>query len=166
VIAARIPSPRVPRCKGRSRLLARAAGVACISRVSTFPIAGPLVEESRGQLESEGAATVRQDVNPGSSELSDNIQITGNDANLRITNNWIHHQGYYEDGVTNNSGSAYIHGGETAPLVFENNLIETAQGRTEVCGIGTGGTSRSNITISRNTWVDGGKAFSGFPGFE
>ena len=105
-------------------------------------------------------------VNPGSSEHSDNIQITGNGPNLRITGNWIHHQGYFEGAVTSNSGSTYIHGGETNPLIYENNLIETAQGRTEICGLGTGGTSRSNITIRRNTWVDGGKAFTGFPGFE
>ena len=105
-------------------------------------------------------------VNPGSSEHSDNIQITGNGPNLRITNNWIHHQGYFEGAVTANSGSTYIHGGETNSLIYENNLIETAQGRTEVCGLGTGGTSRSNIALRRNTWVDGGKAFTAFPGFE
>jgi hypothetical protein len=104
--------------------------------------------------------------NPESSEHSDNIQITGNDANLRITNNWIHHQGYYEGKPIANSGSTYIHGGSTALLVYENNLIETSEGRTEICGLGTGGKSRSNITIRRNTWVDGGGAFTGFPGFE
>jgi hypothetical protein len=103
---------------------------------------------------------------PGSSEHSDNIQITGNGPNLRITNNWIHHQGYYEGAIAANSGSTYIHGGETAPLTYANNLVETNQGRTEICGLGTGGTSRSNITIRRNTWVEGGLAFSGFPGFE
>jgi hypothetical protein len=104
--------------------------------------------------------------NPSSSEHSDNIQITGNGPNLRITNNWIHHQGYFDGGVANNSGSTYIHGGSTDSLIYENNLIETNQGRTEICGLGTGGTSRSNIVIRRNTWVDGGKAFTGFPGFE
>jgi len=103
---------------------------------------------------------------PGSSEHSDNIQITGNGENLRITNNWIHRQGYYEDEITANAGSTYIHGGSTGSLFYENNLVETAQGRTEICGLGTGGTSRSNITIRRNTWVDGGRAFTGFPGFE
>jgi len=107
-------------------------------------------------------------VNEGSSEHSDNIQITGNGPNLRITNNWIHLQGYFDGKPTSNSGSTYIHGDEGAgdPLTYENNLIETALGRTEICGLGTGGTSRSNITIRRNTWVDGGKAFPGFPGFE
>jgi Right handed beta helix region/Bacterial TSP3 repeat len=104
--------------------------------------------------------------NPDSSEHSDNIQITGNDSNLRITNNWIHHQGYYEGKVTGNAGSTYIHGGSSSSLVYENNLVEIARGRTEICGLGTGGTSRSNITIRRNTWVDGGQAFTGFPGFE
>ena len=104
--------------------------------------------------------------NPESDEHSDNIQITDNDANLRITNNWIHHQGYYEGAVTANSGSTYIHGGSAGSLVYENNLIETAQGRTEICGLGTGGKERSNITIRRNTWVDGGLAFTSFPSFE
>jgi len=104
--------------------------------------------------------------NPGSSEHSDNIQITGNGNNLRITNNWLHHQGYYNGGVSVNAGSTYIHGGDNNPLIYENNLIEIAQGRTEICGLGTGGRSRSNITIRRNTWVDGGRAFTGFPGFE
>jgi hypothetical protein len=105
--------------------------------------------------------------NPDSSEHSDNIQITGNDPGLRITNNWIHHQGYYEGVPEDNAGSTYIHGGsDGAPLLYANNLIETALGRTEICGLGTGGASRSNITIRRNTWVDGGRAFGGFPGFE
>jgi hypothetical protein len=104
--------------------------------------------------------------NPSSSEHSDNIQITGNGPNLRITNNWIHHQGYYAGAPGDNAGSTYIHGGGGAPLLYANNLVETNQGRTEVCGLGTGGDARSNVTIRRNTWVDGGRAFSGFTGFE
>jgi Bacterial TSP3 repeat len=104
--------------------------------------------------------------NPGSSEHSDNIQIVSNGPNLRITNNWIHEQGYYEGNITGNSGSTYIHGGTSNSVLYENNLVETNQGRTEVCGLGTGGTSRSNITIRRNTWVEGGLAYNSFPGFE
>jgi len=104
--------------------------------------------------------------NPGSDEHSDNIQVTGNDANLRITGNWLHHQGYFEGAVSANSGSTYIHGGSDGSLVYENNLIETAQGRTEICGLGTGGDERSNLTIRRNTWIDGGLAFDNFPSFE
>ncbi len=104
--------------------------------------------------------------NSDSDEHSDNIQIVGNGPNLRITNNWIHHQGYYEGGITNNAGSTYIHGGTTNSVLYENNLIQSARGRTEICGLGTGGTSRSNITIRRNTWTDGGQEFTSFPGFE
>ncbi|HKI66578.1 MAG TPA: right-handed parallel beta-helix repeat-containing protein [Solirubrobacterales bacterium] len=124
-------------------------------------VGGEDVLIDRNEIGSVGA-------NPGSSEHSDNIQITGNGPNLRITNNWIHLQGYFDGKPTSNSGSTYIHGDEGAgdPLIYENNLIETALGRTEICGLGTGGTSRSNITVRRNTWVDGGKAFPGFPGFE
>jgi hypothetical protein len=104
--------------------------------------------------------------NPESSEHSDNIQIVGNGPNLRITNNWIYEQGYYDGNVTNNAGSTYIHGGTANSLLYENNLIQIARGRTEICGLGTGGTSRSNISIRRNTWVEGGQQYSGFPGFE
>ena len=104
--------------------------------------------------------------NPESSEHTDNIQITFNDSNLQITNNWIHQQGYYEGQVTANAGSTYIHGGSDGTLVYENNLVQENRGRTEICGLGTGGTSRSNIKIRRNTWVDGGQAYNSFPGFE
>jgi hypothetical protein len=104
--------------------------------------------------------------NPGSSEHSDNIQIIDNGPNLRITNNWIHHQGYYNGQTTGNAGATYIHGGSTNSLLYENNLVQANRGRVEICGLGTGGTSRSNITIRRNTFSDGGQAFSGFPGFE
>lgn len=104
--------------------------------------------------------------NPGSSEHSDNVQIVGNGPNLRITNNWLYEQGYYDGKVTGNAGSTYIHGGTSNSVLYENNLVQIARGRTEICGLGTGGTSRSNITIRRNTWVEGGQQFSGFPGFE
>jgi hypothetical protein len=104
--------------------------------------------------------------NPGSDEHSDNIQMVGNGPGLRITNNWIFQQGWYEGQVVGNSGSIYVHGGTSNPALIENNLIEENQGRTEVCGLGTGGTSRSNITIRRNTWIEGGLTFTQFPGFE
>lgn len=104
--------------------------------------------------------------NPGSNEHSDNIQIVGNGPNLRITNNWIHHQGYFDGAITGNAGSTYIHGGSTDSLIFENNLVEVARGRMEVCGLGTGGRTRSNITIRGNTWIEGGQNYTNFPGFE
>ena len=104
--------------------------------------------------------------NPSSSEHSDLIQIVSNGNHTRITNNWLHNQGYFNGRVVNNAGSTYIHGGSTGSLLYQNNLISNNQGRTEICALGTGGTSRSNITIRRNTWVDGGQAFTGFPGFE
>jgi hypothetical protein len=107
--------------------------------------------------------------NPSSNEHTDNIQVVSNGPNMRITNNWIHEQGYYEGAVTHNAGSTYIHGqegaGTTGSLFYENNLIETNQGRTEICGLGTGGRTRSNITVRHNTWVDGGLAYNNFPGF-
>jgi hypothetical protein len=104
--------------------------------------------------------------NPGSNEHSDNIQMVGNGPGLRITNNWLLQQGFYEGQVVGNSGSIYVHGGTSNSTLIENNLIEENQGRTEICGLGTGGTSRSNITIRGNTWIEGGLTFTGFPGFE
>lgn len=105
--------------------------------------------------------------NPGSSEHSDNIQIIDNGPNLKITNNWLHHQGWY-DATTSvgNAGATYIHGGDSDRMTYENNLIEHSRGRVEVCGLGTGGTSRSNITVRRNTVSDNGQTFGGFPGLE
>jgi Bacterial TSP3 repeat len=104
---------------------------------------------------------------PSSSEHSDNVQITYNDDGLRITNNWLHHQGWYTEAQqTGNAGVTYIHGGTTGSLLIENNLFEHSRGRVEIGGLGTGGTSRSNITIRRNTFADLGTAFTGFPGFE
>jgi hypothetical protein len=78
--------------------------------------------------------------NPGSSEHSDNIQIIDNGPNLKITNNWLHHQGWY-DATTSvgNAGATYIHGGDSDRMNYENNLIEHSRGRVEVCGLGTGG---------------------------
>lgn len=104
--------------------------------------------------------------NPGSNEHSDNIQIVGNGPNLRITNNWIHHQGYFDGAAVGNAGSMYIHGGSDNPLLIENNFFQIARGRSEICGLGTGGRERSNITIRRNTWLEGGGSYSNFPGFE
>jgi Right handed beta helix region len=104
--------------------------------------------------------------NPGSSEHSDDIQIPGNGPGLRIVDNWIHNQGYFAGKVAPNSGSIYIHGGTSHSVLIENNLITENQGRTEICGLGTGGVERSNITIRRNTWLEGGLAFPNFPGFE
>ncbi len=103
--------------------------------------------------------------NSGSTSHSDNIQIVSNEPNLRITNNWLHHQGYFEGEITGNSGSTYIHGGTSSSVLYENNLIQIARGRTEICGLGTGGTSRSNITVRSNTWVEGGLTFNNFPSF-
>ncbi len=109
--------------------------------------------------------------NPGSSEHSDTIQVVGNDAGMKITNNYLHDQGYWrnDDGslrAVGNAGNIYVHGGSNGSLLIQNNLFTHSQGRTEICGLGTGGNSRSNITIRHNTWVAGGLAYHGFPGFE
>jgi hypothetical protein len=150
-------------------------GCRCYGKTDRLQFVGNVVHDIAGDgFQGTNGADVLIDrnkigpvgANPGSSEHSDNIQIVGNGPNLRITNNWIYGQGYYDGRATNNSGSTYIHGGTSNSVLYENNLIQNARGRTEICGLGTGGTTRSNIAIRRNTWVDGGQQFSGFPGFE
>jgi hypothetical protein len=102
---------------------------------------------------------------------ADAIQVTGRDGDVRITNNWIHHEGYFTepDGDLVSSiaasGTTYIHGGDTSPIQFENNLVENSRGRVEVCGLGTGGSSNDNATIRNNTFYDLARAFD-IQGFE
>ncbi len=111
--------------------------------------------------------------NPGSSEHSDIIQIVSNNAGMQVTNNWLHDQGYFRPGTdpngplqkVGNAGNIYIHGGSTGSLLFQNNLLSNSEGRTDICGLGTGGISRSNLTMRNNTWTDLGRTFTGFPGF-
>ncbi len=150
-------------------------GCRCYGDIDNFRFVGNKVHDiaADGFQLGGGAENVLIDRNeigpvgasPGSDEHSDNIQIVGNGDGLRITNNWIHHQGYFEGAVTGNAGSTYIHGGGGS-LVYENNLIETARGRTEICGLGTGGTNRDDLTVRNNTWIDGGQNYSNFPSFE
>jgi hypothetical protein len=126
------------------------------------------------QMGSDGADNVidRNEISyiappTGSSEHSDNIQVTGNGPNFQITNNWFHHQGWYTTTQqTSNSGTMYMHGGTANATLIENNLFTDSLGRVEIAGLGTGGTSRSNITIRSNTFNNLGTAFSSFPGFE
>jgi hypothetical protein len=104
---------------------------------------------------------------PGSSEHSDGIQAIDHGPNMRITNNWIHHEGYFDAGqATGSSGTMYVHGGDSDALLIENNLFSDSRGRVEICGLGTGGTSISNITIRRNTFSNLGLQYSSFQGFE
>jgi hypothetical protein len=105
----------------------------------------------------------------GSSEHSDIIQLTGNDAGMQVTNNYFHDEGFYDSGsgyVQNGtSGIIYLHGGSTGSLLYDNNLFKHGVGQMETCGLGTGGTSRSNITISHNTYYDlaiGGPGINAF----
>ena len=104
--------------------------------------------------------------NPESTEHSDNIQIVDHGNNLRITNNWIHSQGYFGDQVSGNSGVLYVHGESDGGVLVENNLFSNSRGRVEVCGLGTGGTGKSNVTIRGNTFHDLGQAHEGFPGLQ
>lgn len=104
---------------------------------------------------------------PSSSEHSDGIQVIDHGPNMRITNNWIHHEGFHDVGQsTGSSGTMYVHGGDNDTLLIENNLFSSSRGRVEICGLGTGGTSKSNLTIRRNTFLELGEQYNSFPGFE
>ncbi len=106
--------------------------------------------------------------NPGSDEHSDGMQIINHGVNTQITNNWISHEGFYTEGQPNgSSGTLYIHGdenGNQGGLLIENNLFSDSEGRVEITGLGTGGTTMSNITIRRNTFSNLGLGYTGFPG--
>jgi PKD domain/Bacterial TSP3 repeat/Right handed beta helix region len=102
----------------------------------------------------------------GSSEHADAMQIIDHGSNARITNNWISHEGYFEAGkVSGGSGTLYVHGGDNDTLLIENNLFSESQGRVLIAGLGTGGTSVSNLTVRRNTFLEDGKSYASFPSF-
>jgi hypothetical protein len=102
---------------------------------------------------------------PGSSEHSDAMQIYGSGPNNRITNNWISHEGYFAAGQTaGGSGTLYVHGGETDPLLIENNLFTDSRGRILFAGGLAGPETMSNLTFRRNTLINVGLSYSGFPG--
>jgi hypothetical protein len=104
---------------------------------------------------------------PGSGGHADGMQIINYGPNTRITNNWVSHEGYYAAGEpSGSSGTTYIHGGDSDSLLIENNLYTDSRGRVEICGLGTGGTSISNVTIRRNTFSNLGLGYSSFPSFE
>jgi hypothetical protein len=97
---------------------------------------------------------------PGSSEHADDIQIIDHGPNLRITNNYLHHNGWFDDGVDGSGESGpYIHAGDTDAMVFENNLIRDERNFMQVGGLGTGGRSMSNLLFRRNTFLRNGSAF-------
>jgi hypothetical protein len=107
-------------------------------------------------------------VAPEFCEHSDGIQLTGRDGAVSITNNWIHHEGFFTepDGdlvpSAAASGTVYIHGSndvEATPLLIENNLLEDSRGRFEVCNLGTGGRRNDHVTIRGNTVYNLAQAF-------
>jgi hypothetical protein len=104
---------------------------------------------------------------PGSGEHSDGMQIIDHGAGLRITDNWISHEGFYAQGrPSGSSGTLYVHGGSDGRAAIENNLFSDSRGRVEVCGLGTGGSETSNLIVRGNTFANLGLAYRGFPGFE
>jgi hypothetical protein len=123
------------------------------------------------QLGLDGADTVvdRNEVayaaRPASSnEHSDDLQIIGNGPNMRVTNNYFHHCGWFTaTGPTTGCNSMALHAGTSNSLLFENNLEAHALGLPFIGDLGTGGCTRSNATFRNNTWWDNGTQFADKP---
>ena len=99
-----------------------------------------------------------------SNEHSDDLQITGNGPNMRVTNNYFHHCGWFTaTGPTTGCNSMAIHAGSSDSLLFENNIESHALGLPFIGDLGTGGCVRSNATFRNNTWFDNGTQFTGGP---
>lgn len=100
-----------------------------------------------------------------SDEHSDDLQITGNGPNMRITNNYLHHNGVWDETGAKFGGSSgpYIHAGDTASLLVENNLVRDEGNFLQVGDLGTGGCSKSNVTFRRNTFINNGWLFESGP---
>jgi hypothetical protein len=97
-----------------------------------------------------------------SSEHADDIQVVGHGPNLRITNNYLHHNGWLQAGGPTSGGSGpYIHAGDNDALLFENNLVRDEANFMQVGNLGTGGTVKSNLVFRRNTFYNNGTAFNG-----
>lgn len=100
----------------------------------------------------------------GSGEHSDWMQFINWGAGLRVTNNYLHHLGYRDENHhpadSYPSGGWYFHGGNPGGLV-ENNLALDGRNMPTVTGLGTGGTSMSNLTWRRNTMLRLGTSVGG-----
>ncbi len=99
----------------------------------------------------------------GSDEHSDDIQVLDHGPNLRITNNYLHHNGWLDDGLAGYGESGpYIHGddqGDALAMTFENNLVRDERNFLQVGGLATGGRVKSNLLFRRNTFLDNGNRF-------
>ncbi len=102
---------------------------------------------------------------PGSNEHADAIQVIDHGPNLRITNNWISHEGYFAAGQSSGgSGTLYVHGGSSNSLRIENNLFSDSLGRVLFGGGLSPSDAISNLTFRRNTVLNVGRSYKGFPG--
>ncbi len=101
---------------------------------------------------------------PGSEEHSDDIQVVEHGPNLRITNNYLHHNGFYDEGGPETGGSGpYIHAGDDDPMLWQNNLVRDEANFMQVGNLGTGGTEKSNLVFRRNTFVNNGTVYGNAP---
>ncbi len=97
-----------------------------------------------------------------SDEHADDIQIVFAGPNLRMTNNYLHHNGYFTANGPRSGGSGpYIHAGGALPMLFENNLVRDELNFMQVGALGTGGCERSNLTFRRNSFFNNGTLFGG-----
>jgi hypothetical protein len=99
-----------------------------------------------------------------SNEHSDDLQIVSHGPNMRVTNNYFHHCGWFtENGPTTGCNSMAIHAGTNNTLLFENNIEAHALGLPFIGDLGTGGCNRSNAIFRNNTWWDNGTQFTDKP---
>ncbi len=98
--------------------------------------------------------------NPGSSEHSDTIQVVGNDAGMKITNNYLHDQGYWrnDDGSLRAVGNAATSTSTAAPTEASSSKTtcsHTARAAPRFAGSAPGGRAAAisrSITTPGPTW--------------
>ncbi len=104
---------------------------------------------------------------PGYTCHADSLQNLGFSGDgARITNNYIHHIGYYTEGETPDAGAPagqLIYHNNGGGALIENNLFVDSRNYALNLGSGCGGcpSSLRNVILRRNTIIRGGTAFGG-----
>ena len=100
----------------------------------------------------------------GSDEHSDNLQMAGQGPNNVVSNNYFHHCGWWtEVGPTTGCNGEAIHAGSSGAFLYENNYDGDALGFPYFGDLGTGGCTRSDMTVRRNTFYNNATQFNGNP---
>lgn len=90
---------------------------------------------------------------PGTDCHSDSMQIMGSGGTNYITNNWIHHTGYYDDNyIPSSSGQMILHGWNgSTPWIVQNNLFTNNRNFTPEYKQENDGSFARNWTWDHNT---------------